>query len=93
MLLHFKRESHAPFYATALLVILNQWSGPAPGSSATRCACLDPVTALMFWFDVGNAMLWGMCILAALNEFFPGKNWGGARWLNSSSSTARPLSS
>ena len=28
-----------------------------------------------------NAFLWGMCILAALNEFFPGKNWGGARWL------------
>ena len=28
MLLHFKRESHAPFYATALLVILHQWSGP-----------------------------------------------------------------
>jgi TRAP transporter 4TM/12TM fusion protein len=34
MLLHFKRESHAPFYATALLLVLNQlfskqtrWSG------------------------------------------------------------------
>ncbi len=24
MLLHFKRESHAPFYATALLLVLNQ---------------------------------------------------------------------
>ncbi|MGE0701762.1 MAG: TRAP transporter permease, partial [Hyphomicrobiaceae bacterium] len=24
MLLHFKRESHAPFYATALLIVLNQ---------------------------------------------------------------------
>ena len=23
-----------------------------------------------------------MCLLAALNEFFPGKNWGGARWLH-----------
>jgi hypothetical protein len=30
MLLHFKRESHAPFYATALLLILHQWSGHAP---------------------------------------------------------------
>ena len=30
MLLYFKRESHAPFYATVLLVILHQWSGPAP---------------------------------------------------------------
>src|SRR3954453_15270169 len=29
MLLYFKRESHAPFYATVLLVILHQWSGPA----------------------------------------------------------------
>ncbi|MDX2158390.1 MAG: TRAP transporter permease [Hyphomicrobiaceae bacterium] len=25
MLLHFKRESHAPFYATALLIVLNQF--------------------------------------------------------------------
>ena len=36
----------------------------------------------MLWFDVLNAFLWGMCLLAALNEFFPGKNWGGARWLH-----------
>jgi TRAP transporter 4TM/12TM fusion protein len=28
MLLLFKRESHAPFYATALLLILNQWAQP-----------------------------------------------------------------
>ena len=35
----------------------------------------------MLWFGVLNAFLWGMCLLAALNEFFPGKNWGGARWL------------
>jgi TRAP transporter 4TM/12TM fusion protein len=28
MLLYFKRESHAPFYATALLLVLNQWSQP-----------------------------------------------------------------
>ncbi len=27
-MLCFKRESHAPFYATALLLILNQWSQP-----------------------------------------------------------------
>ena len=38
MLLYFKRESHAPFYATVLLVILHQWSGPAPGSAAIRGA-------------------------------------------------------
>ena len=28
MLLYFKRESHAPFYATALLLVLNQWAQP-----------------------------------------------------------------
>ena len=83
MLLYFKRESHAPFYASALLVILHQWSGPAPGSAATpRFWCFQSsLPGLMLWFGVLNAFLWGMCLLAALNEFFPGKNWGGARWL------------
>jgi TRAP transporter 4TM/12TM fusion protein len=28
MLLYFKRESHAPFYATAILLVLNQWTQP-----------------------------------------------------------------
>jgi TRAP transporter 4TM/12TM fusion protein len=83
MLLHFKRESHAPFYASVLLVILHQWSGPAPWKHGnTAVLVLSVVLAgLMLWFGIGNAVLWGMCILAALNEFFPGKNWGGARWL------------
>jgi TRAP transporter 4TM/12TM fusion protein len=83
MLLYFKRESHAPFYASVLLVILHQWSGPAPwkrGNTAVLAVSIA-LTGLMLWFDVLNAFLWGMCILAALNEFFPGKNWGGARWL------------
>jgi len=83
MLLYFKRESHAPFYATALLVILHQWSGPAPWKLGNTAVLVFSVlaTAAMFWFDVLNAALWGMCLLAALNEFFPGKNWGGQRWL------------
>src|SRR3954469_17736968 len=84
MLLYFKRESHAPFYATVLLVILHQWSGPArwkTGNTAVLALSIA-VTCLMLWFDVLNAFLWGMCLLAALNEFFPGKNWGGARWLH-----------
>ncbi|WP_441241535.1 TRAP transporter permease [Tardiphaga sp. 768_D3_N2_1] len=84
MLLYFKRESHAPFYATALLVILHQWSGPAPwkaGNTAVLALCVA-LTGAMVWFDVPNAYLWGMCILAALNELFPGKNWGGARWIH-----------
>jgi TRAP transporter 4TM/12TM fusion protein len=83
MLLYFKRESHAPFYATALLVILHQWSGPARWKLGNTAVLAFSVlaTAAMFWFDVLNAALWGMCLLAALNEFFPGKNWGGQRWL------------
>jgi len=84
MLLYFKRESHAPFYAAALLVILHQWSGPAPwkrGNTLVLALALA-LTGAMLWLDTPNAFLWGMCILAALNEFFPGKNWGGARWLH-----------
>jgi len=84
MLLYFKRESHAPFYATVLLVILHQWSGPAPwkrGNSAVLALALL-LTGVMVWCDVLNAYLWGMCILAALNEFFPGKNWGVTRWIH-----------
>ena len=83
MLLHFKRESHAPFYASVLLVILHQWSGPAPWKRGNTAVLIFSIlaTALMYWHEVNNAVLWGMCLLAALNEFFPGKNWGGARWL------------
>ena len=84
MLLYFKRESHAPFYATALLVILHQWSGPAPWKTGNTLVMLLAIalTGIMLWLDAPNSILWGMCILAALNEFFPGKNWGGARWLH-----------
>jgi TRAP transporter 4TM/12TM fusion protein len=84
MLLYFKRESHAPFYATALLVILHQWSGPAPWKGGNTLVLLLAIalTGAMLWLDAPNSILWGMCILAALNEFFPGKNWGGARWLH-----------
>jgi TRAP transporter 4TM/12TM fusion protein len=83
MLLHFKRESHAPFYASVLLVILHQWSGPGRWKGGNTGVLVFSIlaTGLMYWYDVNNAVLWGMCILAALNEFFPGKNWGGARWL------------
>ena len=83
MLLYFKRESHAPFYASVLLVILHQWSGPAKWRMANTLVLALALagTLAMVWFDVQNSMLWGMCILAALNEFMPGKNWGGQRWL------------
>ncbi len=84
MLLYFKRESHAPFYASVLLVILHQWSGPAPWKMANTAVLLVSiaVTGLLLWLDVNNPFLWGMCLLAFFNEFFPGKNWGGARWLH-----------
>ncbi|WP_441235444.1 TRAP transporter permease [Bradyrhizobium sp. 930_D9_N1_4] len=84
MLLYFKRESHAPFYASVLLVILHQWSGPARWKLGNTLVLVGSIaaTAAMFWYGVLNAALWGMCLLAALNEFFPGKNWGGARWLH-----------
>jgi TRAP transporter 4TM/12TM fusion protein len=84
MLLYFKRESHAPFYATALLVILHQWSGPAPWKKGNTAVLIASVvlTAAMLLFDVANAFFWGMCALAAMNEFFPGKNWGGGRWVS-----------
>src|SRR4029079_1397352 len=39
MLLHFKRESHAPFYATALLLVLNElFSSDEPWCFKTRVA-------------------------------------------------------
>ena len=83
MLLYFKRESHAPFYATALLVILHQWSGPAPWKHANTAvlALSIALTGALLWADINNPFLWGMCALAIMNEFFPGKNWGGGRWL------------
>jgi TRAP transporter 4TM/12TM fusion protein len=83
MLLYFKRESHAPFYASVLLVILHQWSGPGRWGFANSAMIVVAAvaTAAMLWFDVPNSFLWGMALLAALNEFLPGKNWGGQRWL------------
>jgi TRAP transporter 4TM/12TM fusion protein len=83
MLLHFKRESHAPFYAAVLLVILHQWSGPARWRFGNTLALLASIalTGAMLWYEIANAVLWGMTTLAALNEMFPGKNWGRGRWV------------
>ena len=84
MLLHFKRESHAPFYASALLVILHQWTQPVPwrfGSTLALVASLV-LTGAMIWYDVGHAILWGMGALILFNEVTPGKNWGARRWID-----------
>ena len=83
MLLHFKRESHAPFYAAALLVILHQWAQPASWRFLNTIALLASVglTGAMLWYDIAHAVLWGMAALILFNEATPGKNWGGRRWI------------
>ncbi len=45
MLLYFKRESHAPFYATALLLVLNQWAQPGAWRLANTLNCLAALAA------------------------------------------------
>ena len=45
MLLYFKRESHAPFYATALLLVLNQWEQPGKWKPINTIALLVAVAA------------------------------------------------
>ena len=42
MLLYFKRESHAPFYATALLLVLNQWEQPGKWKPLNTIAFSSP---------------------------------------------------
>ncbi len=83
MLLHFKRESHAPFYSAALLIILHQWSQPAPWRFGHTAALVVSIglAGAMLWYDIAHAILWGMVGLILLNEVIPGKNWGGRRWV------------
>ena len=83
MLLHFKRESHAPFYATALLIILHQWSQPAPWRFVHTAALIASIglAGAMLWYDIAHAVLWGMSALIVLNETISGKRWGGRRWV------------
>jgi TRAP transporter 4TM/12TM fusion protein len=45
MLLYFKRESHAPFYATALLLVLNQWEQPGKWRPINTIALLVAIIA------------------------------------------------
>jgi TRAP transporter 4TM/12TM fusion protein len=85
MLLHFKRESHAPFYAAVLLVILHQWSNPAArwsfGNTAAIILSLGALAA-MLWLDVPHAPLWAMMALVAFNEILSAKRWGTQRWFD-----------
>jgi len=47
MLLYFKRESHAPFYATALLLVLNQWAQPGAWRLTNTINCLVALAAVV----------------------------------------------
>jgi TRAP transporter 4TM/12TM fusion protein len=84
MLMHFKRESHAPFYATALLVLLHQWSVPTRWSLANTVAIVGSVLLLgaLVWFEAPHAVLCAMIVLVLINELFSAKRWGGQRWLD-----------
>ncbi len=55
MLLYFKRESHAPFYATALLLVLNQWEQPGKWKSINTIALLIAVAATVVMTIRGEA--------------------------------------
>jgi TRAP transporter 4TM/12TM fusion protein len=60
MLLYFKRESHAPFYATALLLVLSQWAMPARWTWRNTANLLVAIAAFAamtaFGADLARAM-------------------------------------
>ncbi len=55
MLLYFKRESHAPFYATALLLVLNQWEQPGKWRTINTIALVIAVAATVVMTVCGEA--------------------------------------
>ncbi|MBI3195960.1 MAG: TRAP transporter permease [Rhodospirillales bacterium] len=55
MLLYFKRESHAPFYATALLLVLNQWEQPGKWKRINTIALLIAIVATIVMTVRGEA--------------------------------------
>jgi len=55
MLLYFKRESHAPFYATALLLVLNQWEQPGKWKAINTIALLIAIAATVVMTMRGEA--------------------------------------
>jgi len=55
MLLYFKRESHAPFYATALLLVLNQWEQPGKWRPINTIALLVAIAATVVMTMRGEA--------------------------------------
>lgn len=55
MLLYFKRESHAPFYATALLLVLNQWEQPGKWKPINTIALVVAIAATAIMTVRGEA--------------------------------------
>ena len=71
------------WYYLFVIVLLDRDAACTSSARATRRSDVGPALprsglsiARLILLD-GHAS-WGMCLLA-LNEFFPGKNWGGAR--------------
>jgi TRAP transporter 4TM/12TM fusion protein len=54
MLLYFKRESHAPFYATALLFVLNQWTLPGKWRMANTINIVVAVAVTIYFALTGE---------------------------------------
>ena len=94
MLLHFKRESHAPFYASCCLSFCISGPDRHAGDLATlrpdRIRRRDRGDAVV---DIPHAVLWGMTALVVLNEAFRARIGGGGAGSSSSRSTARRSSS
>jgi TRAP transporter 4TM/12TM fusion protein len=62
MLLYFKRESHAPFYATALLLVLNQWAQPGKWRAANTINLLIAVVATIVMVARGESYAKAMAV-------------------------------
>ncbi|HKV00388.1 MAG TPA: TRAP transporter permease [Vineibacter sp.] len=62
MLLYFKRESHAPFYATALLLVLNQWAQPGAWRLANTINCLLALAATVVMVLTGDGYAKAMAL-------------------------------
>ncbi|TXL69816.1 TRAP transporter permease [Vineibacter terrae] len=75
MLLYFKRESHAPFYATALLLVLNQWAQPGAWRPANTANCLAALAATVAMVLASD----GYAKAAALPA---GAEGAGDAWMN-----------
>jgi TRAP transporter 4TM/12TM fusion protein len=68
MLLYFKRESHAPFYATAILLVLNQWTQPGRWRSANTINLLAAIALTVALAAMGEN--WSRALKAAPENAF-----------------------